>query len=227
MGNPGASQGGGRGPGWGWGEVGERSNPKALRKGRRLGTGTREEVSPCAGGRPWSWRAPVWAPHMWTARRRRETLAWAAQLCMAHAPAARTLFLRPNSVPSPSDTGPRPASGLPSCPAAAAASAPTPSGRLLSQAQAVPPAASSESLPRLISFSSLPLSLSLFPSPSVVILSLLPSQAHPSSLSLSLSVSERGAAGGEEGRALVGWALIRALSTNPSLGRDHCSDSSD
>ena len=82
-----------------------------------------------------------------------------------HSPAWH-MHLPPTSAPSPSDTGPRPASGLPSCPAAAAASTPTPHGCLLSQAQTVLPAASSESLPRLISFSSLPLSLSLsFPLP--------------------------------------------------------------
>ena len=123
-----------------------------------------------------------------------------------HSPAWH-MHLPPTSAPSPSDTGPRPASGLPSCPAAAAASTPTPRGRLLSQAQTVLPAASSESLPQLISFSSLPLSLSLSLSLSLRCHPLLPSQAHPSSLSLSLSfcVSERG--GGWRGRRASGCGV--------------------
>lgn len=146
---PPREEGGGRGG------DGERPNPKALRKGRRPGTGMREGVSRCAGERPWSWRAPAWAPHMRTARHTERQAG-------PGGPALHgTCTCRPSSAPSPPDAGPRPASGLPACPAAAAASAPTPRGRLVSQTQAVPPAASSESLPRLISLSSLPLSLFL------------------------------------------------------------------
>lgn len=77
---PPREEGGGRGG------DGERSNPEALREGRRLDRDERRG-EPCAGGRPWSWRAPAWAPHMWTARSRREIPAGAAQPCVAHAPA--------------------------------------------------------------------------------------------------------------------------------------------
>lgn len=66
--------------------------------------------------------------------------------------------------------------------------------------------------------------LFLLPTPSCV----LPSSPYSFLLSPGswLSMCE-GVAGREQGRAAVGWALIKALSTNPSLGRDHCSDRSD
>lgn len=82
--------------------------------------------------------------------------------------------------------------------------------------------------------SSLLLLIPFLPSPRSPSLSVLSFLCHPPRLTpipfhcprASVCV-KGGAAGREEGRATVGWALIKALSTNPSLGRDHCSHSSD
>lgn len=175
-------RGAGVGMGRGRGEV----ESQGLEKGKETGDRNGERRGePVCRGRPWSWRSPSMGTHMWTKLAEPETLAWAAQLCMAHACTPELCSLSPLT-----RAHARP-SGLPSCRLLLRLRSHTLSGRLLSQAQAVPPRIIPERASRLISFPSyLSLSLSFPLPPSLSSLSLFTSEAPQ--FTVSLSVSEGG-----------------------------------